>query len=108
MLATGKTFELIQAQGIPVKRINKLYEGRPNILDAITNGEIQLIVNSPVGKKSIHDDSYLRKNPIKARIPYMTTMAAAFASAQGIKQMKQKGDGELRSLQEWHRLIEEE
>lgn len=108
LLATGKTFELIQAQGIPVKRINKLYEGRPNILDAITNGEIQLIVNSPVGKKSIHDDSYLRKNAIKARIPYMTTMAAAFASAQGIKQMKQKGDGELRSLQEWHRLIEEE
>lgn len=108
LLATGKTFELIQAQGIPVKRINKLYEGRPNILDAITNGEIQLIVNSPVGKKSIHDDSYIRKNAIKARIPYMTTMAAAFASAQGIKQMKQKGDGELRSLQEWHRLIEEE
>lgn len=108
LLATGKTFELIQAQGIPVKRINKLYEGRPNILDAITNGEIQLIVNSPVGKKSIHDDSYLRKNAIKVRIPYMTTMAAAFASAQGIKQMKQKGDGELRSLQEWHRLIEEE
>lgn len=108
LLATGKTFELIQAQGIPVKRINKLYEGRPNILDAITNGEIQLIVNSPVGKKSIHDDSYLRKNAIKARIPYMTTMAAAFASAQGIKQMKQKGDGELRSLQEWHCLIEEE
>lgn len=108
LLATGKTFELIQAQGIPVKRINKLYEGRPNILDAITNGEIQLIVNSPVGKKSIHDDSYLRKNAIKARIPYMTTMAAAFASAQGIKQMKQEGDGELRSLQEWHRLIEEE
>lgn len=108
LLATGKTFELIQAQGIPVKRINKLYEGRPNILDAITNGEIQLIVNSPVGKKSIHDDSYLRKNAIKARIPYMTTMAAAFASAQGIKQMKQKGDGEPRSLQEWHRLIEEE
>lgn len=108
LLATGKTFELIQAQGIPVKRINKLYEGRPNILDAITNGEIQLIVNSPVGKKSIYDDSYLRKNAIKARIPYMTTMAAAFASAQGIKQMKQKGDGELRSLQEWHRLIEEE
>jgi len=108
LLATGKTFELIQAQGIPVKQINKLYEGRPNILDAITNGEIQLIVNSPVGKKSIHDDSYLRKNAIKARIPYMTTMAAAFASAQGIKQMKQKGDGELRSLQEWHRLIEEE
>lgn len=108
LLATGKTFELIQAQGIPVKRINKLYEGRPNILDAITNGKIQLIVNSPVGKKSIHDDSYLRKNAIKARIPYMTTMAAAFASAQGIKQMKQKGDGELRSLQEWHRLIEEE
>lgn len=108
LLATGKTFELIQAQGIPVKRINKLYEGRPNILDAITNGEIQLIVNSPVGKKSIHDDSYLRKNAIKARVPYMTTMAAAFASAQGIKQMKQTGDGELRSLQEWHRLIEEE
>ena len=84
VLATGGTYDLIAEAGLPVTKIKKLYEGRPNILDAITNGEIDLIINSPVGKESVHDDSYLRKVAIKARIPYMTTMAAAKATAEGI------------------------
>ena len=105
VLATGGTYDLIAEAGLPVTKINKLYEGRPNILDAITNGEIDLIINSPVGKESVHDDSYLRKAAIKARIPYMTTMAAAKATAEGIAYVKKNGSSEVRSLQELHSLI---
>lgn len=105
VLATGGTYDLIAEAGLPVTKIKKLYEGRPNILDAITNGEIDLIINSPVGKESIHDDSYLRKAAIKARIPYMTTMAAAKATAEGIAYVKKNGSSEVRSLQELHSLI---
>lgn len=105
VLATGGTYDLIAEAGLPVTKIKKLYEGRPNILDAITNGEIDLIINSPVGKESVHDDSYLRKAAIKARIPYMTTMAAAKATAEGIAYVKRNGSSEVRSLQELHSLI---
>ena len=105
VLATGGTYDLIAEAGLPVTKIKKLYEGRPNILDAITNGEIDLIINSPVGKESVHDDSYLRKVAIKARIPYMTTMAAAKATAEGIAYVKKNGSSEVRSLQEFHSLI---
>ena len=107
VLATGVTYDLISGAGLPVTKIKKLYEGRPNILDAITNGEIDLIINSPVGKESVHDDSYLRKAAIKARIPYMTTMAAAKATAEGIAYVKKNGSSEVRSLQELHSLIKD-
>lgn len=83
----------------------KLYEGRPNVLDLITNGDIDLIINSPVGKDSIHDDSYLRKAAIKAKIPYMTTIAAAKASIKGILYVQKHGNGEVKSLQQIHSEI---
>ncbi len=105
IVATGKTFELITAAGIPAQKVNKLYEGRPNILDLITNGKIDLIVNSPIGKDSVHDDSYLRKAAIKAKIPYMTTIAAAMATATGIRYVKTHGDSDVKSLQELHSEI---
>ncbi len=105
LVATRKTYEKIHEAGIPVTRVKKLYEGRPNIMDMINNGQLQMIVNSPIGKNSIHDDSYLRKAAIKARIPYMTTMAAAHASASGIKAVKKNGSTPIHSLQEWHRMI---
>ena len=105
IIATGTTYELITAAGIPAEKVNKLYEGRPNILDLITNGKIDLIVNSPVGKDSIHDDSYLRKAAIKAKIPYMTTIAAARASASGIQYVKTHGDSDVKSLQTLHAEI---
>ncbi len=105
IVATGTTYELITAAGIPADKVNKLYEGRPNILDLITNGQIDLIINSPVGKDSIHDDSYLRKAAIKAKIPYMTTIAAAKATASGIQYVKTHGDSNVRSLQELHAEI---
>ena len=107
LMATGKTCDLLMEAQIPVKRVRKLYEGRPNILDHMTNGDIQLIINSPVGKDSIHDDSYLRKSAIKYRIPYITTMAAAKAAVEGISLAKKTADTDVRSLQEWHAMIRE-
>ena len=105
IIATGGTYRLIHEAGIPAQRVNKLYEGRPNILDMITNGKIQLIINSPSGKESRHDDSYLRKAAIKAKVPYMTTMAAAKATAKGIRYVKNHGQGEVKSLQQLHSEI---
>ncbi|MDO4268404.1 MAG: carbamoyl-phosphate synthase large subunit [Eubacteriales bacterium] len=105
IVATGGTCDLIQAAGIPAERVNKLSEGRPNILDLVTNGKIQLIVNTPVGKDSVNDDSYLRKAAIKAKIPYMTTMAAANATASGIRYVKEHGQGAVHSLQSLHSKI---
>ena len=105
IVATGRTYDLICQAGIPAKKVKKLYEGRPNILDMITNGQIQLIINSPAGKDSRHDDSYLRKAAIKAKIPYMTTMAAARATASGIHYVKTCGQGDVKSLQLLHSEI---
>ncbi|MDD6212770.1 MAG: carbamoyl-phosphate synthase large subunit [Clostridiales bacterium] len=105
ILATGGTYDQLTAAGIPAEKVKKLYEGRPNILDLITNGKIQLIVNTPKGKMGAHDDSYLRKAAIKAKVPYMTTMAAARATAEGIAAVKAKGTGDVVSLQELHASI---
>ena len=105
LMATGKTCDLIEEARLPVKRVKKLYEGRPNILDHMTNGKIQLIINSPIGKDSAHDDSYLRKAAIKNKIPYITTMAAAKAAVEGIALAQKMGKSEVRSLQEWHAEI---
>ena len=80
-----------------------MYEGgRPHIGDCIANGEIQLIVNTPIGKESMHDDSYIRKAAIKHRIPYITTMAAAKASAEGIRAIKENEHFGVKSLQAHH------
>ena len=107
IVATGRTYESIVAAGIPATKVKKLYEGRPNIYDMITNGEISLIINTPVGKDSVNDDSYLRKAAIKAKVPYMTTLAAAMATADGIHYVKthQYKLGEIKSLQEYHSEI---
>ena len=105
IVATGATCELIREAGIPAEFVKKRSEGRPNTLDLITNGKIDLIVNSPVGKDSVNDDSYLRKAAIKGKIPYMTTIAAARATAKGIHYVKTHESGEVKSLQELHSEI---
>ena len=86
ILATGGTCLRLEKAGIPVTKANKINESRPNILDEITNGHIQLIVNTPAGKKGTVDDSYIRKAAIKNKIPYITTMAAAKAAVDEIWQ----------------------
>ena len=103
--ATGKTFELISEAGIECEKVNKQYEGRPNLLDLITNGDIDIVVNSPVGDDSEYDDSYLRKAVIKAKIPYMTTIAAAMATVEGILDAQAGGQGEVKSIQDLHASI---
>lgn len=105
ILATGKTHEIITDAGIKAELVKKLHEGRPNILDLVTNGDIDLMINSPVGKDSVHDDSYLRKAAIKAKIPYMTTIAAAKATIKGILYVQKHGNGEVKSLQQIHSEI---
>ncbi len=102
IIATGKSYQMIVDAGIPAKHIFKMYEGRPNIADEIANGEIQLIINTPAGKDSVTDDSYIRKSAIKHRIPYITTMAAAKASAEGIRFMKNNANKVVKSLQAYH------
>jgi len=103
--ATRGTHAFLKEHGYETELILKMHEGRPNITDAITNGEIQLVINTPAGKLSQYDDSYIRKSAIKFRIPYITTLAAAVAAAKGIAASRQ-GGGELRSLQEYHARIE--
>ena len=105
IMATGGTKAFLEANGIEAHFINKIYESRPNIIDAIVNGEIDLVVNTPAGKQSEYDDSYIRKNAIKYNIPYITTTSAAFASTQGIKE-RRNGKYKVKSLQEYHSEIE--
>lgn len=102
IVATAGTYNLITAAGVPATKAKKLYEGRPNVGDMITNGDFDLIINSPVGKDSIHDDSYLRKAAIKAKAPYITTVAAAKVTAEGIHYLKTHKGSEVKSLQELH------
>ena len=105
LVATSGNYDLISAAGIPVTKVKKLSEGRPNVADMITNGEIQMVINSPVGKDSVSDDSYLRKAAIKAKVSYITTIAAAKATAEGIQYVKTHEGSELKSLQELHSEI---
>ncbi|RPH89561.1 MAG: ATP-grasp domain-containing protein, partial [Calditrichaeota bacterium] len=105
IMATSGTKAFLEANGIQALFINKLHENRPNILDAIVNGHIDLVVNTPAGKLSEYDDSYIRKSAIKHNIPYITTTAAAFAATQGIKE-RQNGSYPVKSLQEYHREID--
>ena len=105
IVSTIGTGKVIEAAGIPVQEVAKINEGRPNVLDLITNGKIDIIVNTPVGKASAIDDSYIRKAAIKSRTPYITTMAAAKASIEGIHNMKFGGKAEVTSLQTFHQRI---
>ncbi|MDE7047928.1 MAG: carbamoyl-phosphate synthase large subunit [Lachnospiraceae bacterium] len=102
IVATEGTCNLLNEAGIKAQKAKKLFEGRPNVGDMITNGDFDLIINSPVGKDSIYDDSYLRKAAIKAGTPYITTVAAARVAAEGIHYVKTHASGEMKSLQELH------
>jgi carbamoyl-phosphate synthase large subunit len=99
--ATKGTAAFLTAHGIPVEPIRKLHEGRPHIADAIKNREIQLVVNTPSGRLSEYDDSYIRKTAIRYQVPYITTLPAALASVRGIA-ARRRGGGGVTSLQEYH------
>ncbi len=101
ILATEGTYKHLTKNGVKAEQILKMHEGRPNIIDVITNGEIQLIINTPAGRTGKYDDSYIRKAAIKHKIPYITTTAAASAAAKGITAAR-AGSAPVRSLQEYH------
>lgn len=106
IIATEGSSDYLNKNGIPSEKVAKLGEGRPNVLDVITNGEVSIVINTPNDKKGAADDSYIRKGVIKGRIPYMTTMAEAKASVEGIKAM-QTEKSSVKSLQEFHSEITE-
>ncbi len=104
--ATGGTHDFLAEHGVPSEPILKLREGRPNIEDAIKNAEIQLVVNTPRGRSSEFDDSYIRKSAIRHQVPYITTTAAALAAARGIAARREARAG-VRSLQSYHAGLED-
>ncbi|MBN1419601.1 MAG: carbamoyl-phosphate synthase large subunit [Planctomycetes bacterium] len=99
--ATEGTHKFLVENGVPAEMILKLHEGRPNIADAIANREIHLLINTPVGKLSKYDDSYIRKSAIRYKIPYITTLAAATAAARGIAE-RGGASPQVKSLQAYH------
>lgn len=104
ILATSGTARFLAEHGITAEQVRKLHEGRPHILDALHNHEVHLVINTPVGKESAYDDSYIRKAAIRYRIPYVTTVAAALSAAEGIAAAR-AGLGEVRSIQAYHARI---
>ena len=105
IISTGGTRKFLIDNGIPADLILKVHEGRPNIVDAIKNKEIDLVINTPAGRLSEYDDSYIRKNAIRYKVPYITTTSAALSATEGIK-ARQNGEYKVKSLQEYHSEIE--
>ena len=106
IISTGGTRQFLIDNGIPTELILKVHQGRPNIVDAIKNKEIDLVINTPAGRLSEYDDSYIRKNAIRYKVPYITTTSAAFSATEGIK-ARQNGEYKVKSLQEYHSEIED-
>ncbi len=101
IVSTGGTATFLRGQGVETEVVNKLHEGRPNLGDMITNKKIDLIINTPVDRTSMIDDSFIRMQSIQKKIPYMTTIAAAKATVEGIRSAQQV-KVTPRSLQEYH------
>jgi carbamoyl-phosphate synthase large subunit len=103
ILATEGTAKYLRARGIPAARVLKVHEGRPNALDLIVSGQVQLLINTPLGKLTQQDDYMIRRSALLHGVPYTTTMSAASAACDAIIALRSRV-GEVRSLQEWHEL----
>ncbi|MEA3346099.1 MAG: carbamoyl-phosphate synthase large subunit [Chloroflexota bacterium] len=101
LLATQGTAAFLRRNGLPVEMVYKVHEGRPNTVDFIKNGEVDLVINTPLGKPSFYDEAALRRAAVSYSVPYMTTLSAAWAAVRAIRAM-QGDDWTVRSLQEWH------
>ncbi len=101
ILATGGTKDALAQHGISSQHVNKMHESRPHIADLVKNGEIQIVINTPRGKASKADDSYIRKAAIRYKVPYVTTIAAALAAAKGIEACS-NSPIDVKSLQRYH------
>ena len=106
VLATEGTARYLRARGIPTQRVLKVYEGRPNAIDLLVSGQIQLLINTPLGKLTQQDDYTMRRAALQHRVPYTTTLSAASAACDAIIALRSR-TGDVRSLQEWHALARE-
>jgi len=104
ILATAGTASYLQSKGVACQVVKKMHEGRPNLIDAMANREIALVINTPSGKESAYDDSYIRKSAIKYKISYITTPAAAVAAAEGIACARGHAI-DVKSLQAYHQDV---
>jgi carbamoyl-phosphate synthase large subunit len=107
IVATDGTERYLRSRGIPTKRVFKVYEGRPNISDLILSGQVQLLINTPLGKLTQQDDYYIRRTALQRGIPYATTMSAASAACDAVLALRSRR-GAVRCLQEWYELAERE
>jgi carbamoyl-phosphate synthase large subunit len=103
IVATEGTAKYLRARGIPSTRVLKIHEGRPNPVDLLVSGQVQLLINTPLGKLTQRDDYTLRRVALQHRVPYTTTMSAAAAASDAIIALRSRA-GEVRPLQEWHEL----
>ncbi len=99
IVSTDGTARFLTGRGFTVRRINKVHEGRPHVVDAMINRGIQLVVNTPVGRDSAIDDAYIRRTAVRYQVPCITTLSGALAAVEGIAALKQGGFA-VRSLQE--------
>jgi len=104
LYATDGTARFLRARGIPVDRVFKVHEGRPHGIDLIVNGQVQLLLNTPLGKAAQTDDYTMRKAAIARRVPYTTTLSAASAACDAVLSLRSRG-ATVRSLQEWHEAL---
>jgi carbamoyl-phosphate synthase large subunit len=98
VIATSGTQRFLVENGVPAEKVNKVLEGRPHIVDAITNGEVQLVFNTTEGPQALADSRSLRRAALLHKVPYYTTLSGALAAAQGIRAYL-GGDLEVRTLQ---------
>ncbi|MBM4186449.1 MAG: carbamoyl-phosphate synthase large subunit [Gemmatimonadetes bacterium] len=103
IVATEGTARYLRSRGIPASRVLKVHEGRPNPVDLLVSGQVQLLINTPLGKLTQRDDYTLRRVALQHRVPYTTTLSAASAASDAIIALRSR-TGEVRSLQEWHEL----
>jgi len=103
ILATEGTVRYLRQRGVPAERVRKVYEGRPNVVDLIVSGGVQLLINTPLGKLTQRDDYLMRRSALTHKVPYMTTMSAASAACDAILALRSRA-GMVRCLQEWYEV----
>jgi carbamoyl-phosphate synthase large subunit len=101
LLATRGTAAALQAAGVQAEAVFKVNEGRPNIVDLVKTGKIDLVINTPLGRESFYDEKSIRRAAIRYNIPCITTLSAANAAARGIHALREQG-GEVAALQDLH------
>ncbi|HEX2637770.1 MAG TPA: carbamoyl-phosphate synthase large subunit [Gemmatimonadales bacterium] len=106
VLGTEGTARYLRARGVPTERVLKVHEGRPNAIDLLVSGQIQLLINTPLGKLSQLDDYAIRQAALQHRVPYTTTLSGASAACDAIIALRSRA-GEVRPLQEWHAMARE-